>query len=116
MKRDILTINTNKTDETLGSTFVEGIVDFIKEMLNDADEGVLTIYQDGCESFTQELDFKTDQDVEFWQLRLNVVEDFFEYYFQYKQYDESEGFDYKIEIVNGDKVDYCKIGVRTVES
>ena len=114
MKRDILTINTNKTDETLGSSFVEGVIDFVKEMLNGVYEGILTVYQDGCETITKELGYLNHQDIEYYKMRLEIVEDFFEYYFQYKQYDESEGFDYKIEIVNGDKIDYCKIGVRTI--
>lgn len=115
MIKELLLIHTNKTDDTLGSNMVGEIMNFIKEFVDEAYEGTLTTYQDGLESYSTELSFMTDQNAEYYQMHYELTKDFFEYYFDYKQYthDEDE-FDYKLEIVNGDKVDYCKISIRTI--
>lgn len=118
MKRDLLTIDTSKATETLCSNFVEGVIDFIKEMLDNAYEGTLIVCHNGDEVISKELRFVSDQDTEYYELQLEIVKDLFAYYFQYKQenHADDDEFNYKLEIVNGDETEFAIIGIRTIEN
>lgn len=116
MKRDLLTIDTSKTMETLCSSYIEGVIEFIKEMLDEAYEGTLTVRHNGDETISKELVFVTDQDTEYYELQLEIVKDLFAYYFQYKQEDHvDEDFNYQIEIVYEEETVFAVIGIRTIE-